>query len=95
MQFTYERKGNDYCWLTDTLTFTKDIIHHYARWVESLKVGDKQSCVKVDKLLDYLNLNRLTLDNFSGLEDYLKENYPEVLFKESKDIDYENDYRFY
>ena len=90
MQFTYEREDNNYCWLTDTLTFTKDIIHHHDRWVGrgSLKVGNKQSCVKVDKLLDYLNLNRLTLDNFPGLKDYLKENYPEILFKESKDIDY-------
>lgn len=75
MQFTYEREGND-CWLTDTLTFIKSV-YHTKKWTGSW-AGVKQDFTEVKDLLEYLNYNDLTLDNFPGLEDFLKENYPEV-----------------
>jgi len=80
MQFTYEREDND-CWLTDTLNFigkqflcTVDVKSSKGNFNETTNI-------EVTSLLSYLKEECLTLDNFPGLEDYLKEYYPEVLSK--------------
>lgn len=86
MQFIYEREGNN-CWLTDKLIFEKSTVIHYQLATGNWGIEDT-SYIKIDNLLNYLKGSNLTLDNFSGLEDYLKENYPEVLLKDSKEPDY-------
>ena len=86
MQFTYEREGNN-CWYTVKLTFTKEVILINQQWLGSF-IHEYSEVIKPEELLEILSSRNLLISNFSGLEDYLKENYPEVLFKESKDIDY-------
>jgi len=80
MQFTYEREGN-LCWIADYLTFTKkDNVVHYKEYTGTYE-GVETSSTKVNNLLNYLDEQGLTVDNFLGLENYLKENYPELLPK--------------
>lgn len=69
MQFTYERAGNN-CWLIDKLIFDENTVIHYSTETNYVEVKDLISCLK---------LKQLTINNFSGLEDYLKKNYSEVL----------------
>ena len=77
MQFTYEREGNDY-WFTVKLTFTKEVILINQQWT-GYHSDEHSEVLKSSELLSFLDNNNLTIQNFSGLEDYLKENYPEVL----------------
>lgn len=80
MHFTYIREIINGCWLTDTLTFTfLENVYHNKKWTGKALLGNEYfNTIEVKDLLEYLNCKNLTLDNFSGLEDYLKENYPEV-----------------
>lgn len=80
MQFTYEREGN-LCWLIDKLIFEKNTVIHYQLATGSWEVEDA-SCIKIDKLLNYLKCSNLELCNFPGLKDYLKKNYPNILLSE-------------
>jgi hypothetical protein len=78
MQFTYEREGND-CWLTNKLIFIGSqvlFIFMSKGWQEE---SNETENVEVSRLLDYLKRKSLSIQNFSGLEDYLKENYPNLL----------------
>ena len=80
MQFTYEREGNN-CWLIDKLIFDENTVIHYSRWTGNW-AGKETNCVEVEDLISCLKLKRLTINNFPGLEDYLKEYYSEVLPKQ-------------
>ena len=80
MQFTYEREGND-CWLTDTLNFIGKQVLCTVDVKSSRRNFNETTNIKVTSLLSYLKEECLTLDNFPGLEDYLKEYYSEVLPK--------------
>jgi hypothetical protein len=77
MQFTYEREGND-SWLTVKLTFTKKVILITQQWTGYYS-NYQLDVIEPKELLEILNSQNLLVSNFSGLEDYLKENYPEVL----------------
>lgn len=80
MQFTYEKAGND-CWLTVKLTFTKEVILINQQWT-GYHSDEHSEILKPGELLEFLSNNNLLVSNFSGLENYLKENYPEVLPKQ-------------
>lgn len=86
MQFTYEREGNN-CWYTVKLTFTKEVILINQQWLGSV-FDEYSEVIKPEELLEILSSQNLLVSNFSGLEDYLQENYPEVLLEDSKKIDY-------
>ena len=77
MQFTYEREDND-SWLTVRLTFTKEVILITQQWTGYYS-NYQLDVIEPKELLEILNSQNLLVSNFSGLEDYLKENYPEVL----------------
>jgi hypothetical protein len=77
MQFTYEREDNN-SWLTVRLTFTKEVILITQQWTGYYS-NYQLDVIKPEELLEILNSQNLLVSNFSGLEDYLKENYPEVL----------------
>lgn len=81
MQFTYEREGND-CWLTDTLNFIGKQVLCTVDVKSSKGNFNDTTNIEVTSLLSYLKEECLTLDNFPGLEDYLKEYYFEVLPKQ-------------
>ena len=78
MQFTYEREDNN-SWLTVKLTFTKEVILITQQWTGYYS-NYQLDVIEPKELLEILNSQNLLVSNFSGLEDYLKENYPEVLF---------------
>ena len=77
MQFTYEREDNN-SWLTVRLTFTKEVILITQQWTGYYS-NYQLDVIEPKELLEILNSQNLLVSNFSGLEDYLKENYPEVL----------------
>ena len=77
MQFTYEREDNN-SWLTVKLTFTKEVILITQQWTGYYS-NYQLDVIEPKELLEILNSQNLLVSNFSGLEDYLKENYPEVL----------------
>ena len=77
MQFTYEKEDND-SWLTVRLTFTKEVILITQQWTGYYS-NYQLDVIEPKELLEILNSQNLLVSNFSGLEDYLKENYPEVL----------------
>ena len=77
MQFTYEREDNN-SWLTVRLTFTKEVILVNQQWTGYYS-NYQLDVIEPKELLEILNSQNLLVSNFSGLEDYLKENYPEVL----------------
>ena len=77
MQFTYEKEDND-SWLTVNLTFTKELILVNQQWTGYYS-NYQLDVIEPKELLEILNSQNLLVSNFSGLEDYLKENYPEVL----------------
>ena len=77
MQFTYEREDNN-SWLTVNLTFTKEVILITQQWTGYYS-NYQLDVIEPKELLEILNSQNLLVSNFSGLEDYLKENYPEVL----------------
>ena len=77
MQFTYDREDNN-SWLTVRLTFTKEVILVNQQWTGYYS-NYQLDVIEPKELLEILNSQNLLVSNFSGLEDYLKENYPEVL----------------
>ena len=77
MQFTYEREDNN-SWLTVRLTFTKEVIL-ITQQLTGYYSNYQLDVIEPKELLEILNSQNLLVSNFSGLEDYLKENYPEVL----------------
>ena len=77
MQFTYEKEDND-SWLTVNLTFTKELILVNQQWTGYYS-NYQLDVIEPKELLEILNSQNLLVSNFSVLEDYLKENYPEVL----------------
>ena len=77
MQFTYEREDNN-SWLTVRLTFTKEVILITQQWTGYYS-NYQLDVIEPKELLEILNSQNLLVSNFSGLEDYLKKNYPEVL----------------
>lgn len=89
MEFTYEREGND-CWLTDTLNFIGKQVLCTVDVKSSKGNFNETTNIEVTSLLSYLKEECLTLDNFPGLKDYLKEYYSEVLpkqqFEESQEV---------
>lgn len=81
MQFTYEREGND-CWLTDTLNFIGKQVLCTVDVKSSKGNFNETTNIEVTSLLSYLKEECLTLDNFPGLEDYLKMKFIKMKFTE-------------
>lgn len=81
MQFTYEREGND-CWLTDTLNFIGKQVLCTVDVKSSKGNFNETTNIEVTSLLSYLKEECLTLDNFPGLEDYLKMKFTKAQFTE-------------
>ena len=74
MQFSYNETDN---W-KHTLDFGTDYLVHFKSSEFPLGIFESQAVHKYN-WLTYFNKVNLDINNFPGLEDYLKKNYPEVL----------------